>query len=324
MEGVLEAARLHKDLDSLRYLRDGGGSVDVFGVIVGLRVSLVFRPLNGLLGAYLPGAKPGILVTTERPLSIQRLTGAHELGHFFMQHRGSLDDTTVIQRSPFAKDYEPMEVAANSFATAFLMPNWLLEHHAERQKWTRLSFSDPHTVYQLSLRIGASYQATCWGLHQQGVLELKQAKILADAEPKGLKQELLGKHGLKSWYPNIWILTEKDQDILIHGEPHDIFIVRLREQSGAGYLWNLDQVKSAGFNIVSDERVVPPHDVEIGGAIERVLTAKSEVPTTGSFEFLQRRPWDESDVIGRLSLGYDLRGKEQGKPRVAREKLSVA
>ena len=323
LEGVLEATRLHAQLGSPKRLHTDG-NVDVFGVIVRMKLGLVFRPLKGLLGAYLPGDNPGILVTTERPLSIQRFTGAHELGHFFMKHQGSLDDNSVIERSPFAKGYEPVEVAANSFAAAFLMPRWLLEHHAEKQHWTRSNFAETHTIYQLSLRVGTSYQATCWGLQQQGVLNIRDAKLLADIEVKGLKKQLLGERTLQSWHGNVWVLTEKDQGTLICGEPHDVFIVRLKEQSGAGYLWDLDQVRAAGFNIVSDERVIPHHEKDVGGAVERVLTAKSEVPTMGNFEFLQRRPWDQSDVIGNFSLGYDLRGKEQGKPRAARENLPAA
>ncbi len=204
------------------------------------------------------------------------------------------------------------------------MPRRVLEHHVEKQKWTASDLFNSSLIYQLSLRVGTSYQATCWALQQQGVLNVQQAKQLADTEVKSIKKKLMGVHRPKSWRGNVWALTEKDEGSLIRGEPEDVFIVRLREQSGAGYLWDLEQVQSAGFDIVSDERVGSAPVSEIGGAVDRIVTAISEVPAMGNFEFLQCRPWDKSDIISNFSMGYDLRGKEQGRPRAARENLPAA
>ena len=35
----------------------------------------------------------------------------------------------------------------------------------KRQGWTRDNLTDPVTVYQLSLRLGTSYSATCYAAH---------------------------------------------------------------------------------------------------------------------------------------------------------------
>ena len=82
-EGTAAAARLHLRLRTQAQLTGASENVDVIAAALDLDVSLLFRPLKGLLGAYLPFPAPGILVTTERPLSIQRFTAAHEVGHFF-------------------------------------------------------------------------------------------------------------------------------------------------------------------------------------------------------------------------------------------------
>ena len=82
------------------------GSIDVFGAIIALETPLIFRPLQGLLGACIPG--PGIIISTERPLPIQRFTGAHELGHVVLGHDISLDGEEILnserpQHRPLAR-----------------------------------------------------------------------------------------------------------------------------------------------------------------------------------------------------------------------------
>src|SRR5579871_1638985 len=88
--GTMQAARLHRDLESETQIHQQGGNIDVFSATLRLGLPLLFRPLRGLLGAFLRDPIPGVLVTTERPLSIQRLTAAHELGHFWLKHQPSL------------------------------------------------------------------------------------------------------------------------------------------------------------------------------------------------------------------------------------------
>ena len=122
----------------------------VFGAIEHLGIGLLFRPLDGLLGAYIPVENDsGILVTTERPLAIQRFTGAHELGHAYLKHELRIDDEEILKRSPFARPiYDLREIAADTFAALFLMPDWLINLHAERQGWDWRNLSDPICVYQ--------------------------------------------------------------------------------------------------------------------------------------------------------------------------------
>jgi Zn-dependent peptidase ImmA (M78 family) len=134
----MEASRLHVRLASKERMREIGGSVDVFALSFGIGVPLLLRPLKGLLGAFFPEPMPGILVTTERSLSIQRLTAAHELGHYCLKHQPSLDDENVLRRmaasSPSAFDGPQFqEVEADAFAVSFLMPRWLIDWHCQRQ-----------------------------------------------------------------------------------------------------------------------------------------------------------------------------------------------
>jgi hypothetical protein len=85
-EGAAAAGRLHRRLGVREKLETGGGAVNVFALISQLEVPLLLRPLEGLLGAYLNSPSRGILITTQRQLSIQRFTAAHELGSGLIDH----------------------------------------------------------------------------------------------------------------------------------------------------------------------------------------------------------------------------------------------
>lgn len=325
--GILEAARLHLELDKQSSVDLLGGRVDPFAAILDRGGELVFRQLDGFLGLYLPRPRAGILVTTERSLAIQRYTAAHELGHFVMGHRGSIDDDDILQRTPSSNaSYDPQEIAADAFAAAFLLPDWIIEYHATRQAWTAPDLADPLNAYQLSLRAGVSYEATCRTLLQHHIITPPIAKTLLSPtwQPKKIKQQILGKNALQQWHPNVWILTERDEGAAIHGEPGDLFVVRLTEHAGSGYLWDLNRVEAAGFKVITDERRSTSDPQEVGGSIDRIVTAQSDGASIGNIDLQETRAWDASDVYGRLSFAYDLRGREHGLPRAARERLRAA
>lgn len=77
----MAAGRLHRTLETRALIESRAGAVDVFVAIASLDLPLLLRPLHGLLGAFLNEPIPGVLITTERSMSIQRFTAAHELGH---------------------------------------------------------------------------------------------------------------------------------------------------------------------------------------------------------------------------------------------------
>ncbi|MFC6645553.1 ImmA/IrrE family metallo-endopeptidase [Granulicella cerasi] len=325
LEATLEAERLHKQLGTKRRLQEASGAIDVFGTIVHSDVALLFKRLDGLLGAFMQKPSPGIIITTERPLAIQRFTAAHELGHWYLKHSASLDDESILHRSPYVDNaYDNMELAADTFAASFLMPEWAVNYHAERQGWNWQTLANPVTTYQLSLRLGVSYEACARVLRRNGLVDQTTLNGLLNVQPKQIKQRLLEGHSVANWYPNIWRLTEKDQGTTIVGEPNDVFIVRLKENSGAGYLWNLDQVREAGFHIVADERKPMDLPGEVGGPVTRVLTAQSEEPITGAIHATESRPWNPSDQTMSFSFTYDLRGKEHGLPRALRGLFEAA
>lgn len=116
LDATLEAERLHKTLKTKSRLQELSGQIDIFSSIVDQEVALIFKPLDGLLGAYLRSPSSGIILTTERPLAIQRLTAAHESGYSHLKHLASLDDESILHRSPFVDpDYDQKELRADTF-----------------------------------------------------------------------------------------------------------------------------------------------------------------------------------------------------------------
>src|SRR5436190_3623209 len=151
LSGALAAARVHKQSKTEEELTRTHGPIDVFGAILGQRAVLLFRPLEGLLRACLSRPARGVSITTRRPLSIQRFTGAHELGHVVLHHDSSLDGEEILQRPSTLNSTQ--EIQANSFASDFLIPAWLPKIHGRAQGWNRESLRDPAIVYQLALRM---------------------------------------------------------------------------------------------------------------------------------------------------------------------------
>ena len=180
----------------------------------------------------------------------------------------------------------------------------------QRQGWKASDLSDPANVYQASLRLGTSYLATCYALERHRVIGRNQREALIAVEPKKIKQKLLAGYEPPDWRSDVWLLSERDEGALIEGGRNDLFVVRLSENSGAGYLWNFDQLRDAGFALVNDDREKGNPDA-IGGVLTRKVTARSEDRVQGQVVLQEARPWMMDAPLHQLRLRYDLRGPEE-------------
>jgi Zn-dependent peptidase ImmA (M78 family) len=321
--GTMAAARLHQRLSLRRELKEKGGSVDVFGAILGTDLPVLLRPLDGLLGVYLNQPYPGILVTTERRLSVQRFTAAHELGHYELKHQPSLDDDNILRRlvppAPSATGFQ--EVEANAFAAEFLMPRWLISWHCNRHGWTERSFRRPDVMYQLSLRLGVSYEATCWTLARGNLITEELARELLQTRPREIKVALLRTYRPEDYRGDVWLLTTSDAGTQIDGSRNDVFVLRLEEHSGSGYVWNMDELNQSGFAVVRDER--ESLDSEgIGDPVLRRVTAVSPESHRGRISMHERRPWQPHLPLSTFTADFDLTGpEEEGLSRAERRSL---
>ena len=314
LNAVLEADRLHKEFDTKRRADQGKGRIDVFGMLVARDIPVMFRPLKNLLGAFIDDPSPGVVVTTQRPLPVQRFTAAHELGHAALGHETSLDEEEILTRSPFVdrESYDLREIQANVFASQLLTPSWLLATHMRRQGWTRDRLTDPITVYQLSLRLGTSYSATCYALAKHGGIDKAVCEELLKIKPKAIKQRLAAPYSPETWHGDVWLVTERDNEIVIEGSRSDLVVLKFLEHSGSGYLWQSGDLADAGFEIVEDGRIANSDKQHIGGIVFRTVIAKPQDGARGHVSLREMRPWQPSgEPLQTLELDVDLSGPVQ-------------
>lgn len=323
LSGSKAAARLHKQL-GLRDQYDGKKTaIDIFAVISQLDVPVLVRPLDTLLGAYLNEPQPGILVTSKRDRKIQRLTAAHELGHYILKHTPSLDDEGMLRRAvvrtPNRAQY--MEFEADAFAFAFMMPKWLIASVCKQHKWTKEDLLSPANTYQLSLRIGVSYEAICRTMNRYGILSKEEMDGLLGETRKSIKQEILNGVALDSYRGDVWKITNRDSGLTIKGSTSDTIVFDLAEHSGSGYRWHIDSLGEHGFKVISDRRHSCEQD-QIGSPINRHIVAQKKHADSGSVEVIEARPWKRDQRASDITVNYDWNDpEEEGLPRTEKLRL---
>ena len=267
------AQQLHQRFGLRERLLERGGRVPVFEALARCGLPPLFRPLDGLSGAYLPEPVPGVLIAARLPRKQQRLAGACLLGHAEFVHRNQSGRPLLLRRSSRERAADVGEYAVREFAEEFLLPLWLLEAQCARQNWTPAALTDPAVVYQLALRLGADYRSVCQVLLRSGagMVGPDAAACLRYAALDGIKAALLQGAAPVVKDGDVWELTPRDEGAVIEVGPEDLFVLRLPEHSGAGFVWNLEQLGESGFAIVQDKRVAPARTV-IGGCVDRLVT----------------------------------------------------
>lgn len=297
--------------------------VDVFDALAWLDVRVIFKPLDGLLGAYIRGDHPGVMISTKRPLSVQRFTAAHELGHAIMNHEPSLDSPNVLRRAAAGQKSRKIsgfasylqEIEADAFAGAFLLPNWLITHHAQKHGWTRSDLAREDTIYQLSLRCGASYQATVWALERNRIISTDARTQLLGFEPRELKQRIGHVRGAAETRSDAWVLNEGDHKADIAINVGDTVTVDLRQQAGAGYLWMPKAPAPASLTEL-DTSVLVDADV-LGSRSSKRAFYRADDEGFSSLPFEHKRPW-EHDSIEQVAFNLKIMKPERGLSRANR------
>jgi Zn-dependent peptidase ImmA (M78 family) len=329
LNAVYEADRLHKEYDTEARAKGGEGRIDVFGMLVGRDIPVMFRPLKNLLGAYIDKPDKGVMVTTMRPLPVQRFTAAHEFGHAALGHETSLDDEEIFikeinfeiqevqlwskvsstsTKAVAKANRDIREIQANVFALELLTPQWLIVEHMNRQGWNRDRLTDPAIVYQLALRMGSSYTATCYALNECKGIDRPTCEKLLKVKPKAIKQALAKPYEPDSWYGDVWLVTERDNGIVLEGSRTDLIVVRIPEHANSGYVWQFGELVDAGLAIREDGRVSEGAQ-HIGGIVFRNVIAEAQGGASGHVNLREIRPWQlTGEPLNSMELEVDLSG----------------
>lgn len=327
LQATAAAKQVHQDLDLPRRVTEGAGHVDVFEAIGELDIPLVFKPLTSALGLCVPAPLRGIMITTKRGLHIQRFTAAHELGHVVLDHRGSVD-REIVERGPlaFSEGRDVQEVAADAFAAEFVLPRWLYRHHIRAQNWTVAhDLRIPDIIYQLSLRMGASYEATCWGLLSHQILDRGTVDNLRAVQVAKLKASLGGEFKPGSSWSDVWRLTTRDDGALLAGNPDDLLRIELEESSTGGYQWQADVLGQAGYTVLSDTSDFSRNPLLYGASAVRTLIARPPENGAGDVVLVERQAWAPAEIDApSFALCLSLLGPEAGGlSRAGRKRLGM-
>ncbi len=242
--------------------------------------------------------QPGILVNALRPAGLVHMTCAHELGHFFMGH-GSTTDQTL----DYGSGAPLVELEAEWFAYGLLMPRFLIAKVMRHKGWTTESLNDPGVVYQLSLRLGVSYTAAIWSLSRQNLLSIGSAERLSEHKPRDIKRAIVGADG-QAISADVWLLDRGDRDLILEPRPNDRFVVDLPSHATAGFMWSLEDALRDGFVLrpvledVRTQLAAPEDAVRIGAdrnqryLLEHAVEDLALVDTSRiDLNFVETQPW---------------------------------
>lgn len=268
LEAARRAAKVLNEFSVRGRIKEGYTRVDPTQLASEADVTVMFRPLDKLLGGFLrEDGATGILVNVRRPRGLVHMTCAHELGHYFLGHESTTDETLDIGLSAHL-----IEQQANQFAYSLLAPRWLVVDIMNLKCWSRAHLENPSIVYQLSLRLGMSFEAMTWSLFRLKLISQTSASLTLAQKPKALKLDALNIHDAAVKVAgDVWVLDKFDKDRIIEPASTDRFVVDLPNHAAAGHLWTVDEVRCEGFVLepfVQDARTVPKrgaHPVVVGG-----------------------------------------------------------
>ena len=283
-------------------------SFDIVGTVLALEIPLLFRPLKGRWGAAITvgeGIK-GVIVTSKLGLHIQRFTLAHELGHIILGHKLSFDEQVGFL-GRFGPSSRPLqELTADVFASELLAAKSLVVAAAKRHGWSRSALLDATNVYQLSLRLGISFEAMCWALVGHKALTREVAEAHQSSPVKELKLRLAADVSISNPWSDVWRLTPADSESVLEAGPDDLFAVHLQDNASAGFLWELVDCGPVG-EVVGEMRGTVTN---YGEGSSRVVFVRFSAPGLHRLMFEHRRPWNKQ-TTSHIDVSLATNGKEE-------------
>lgn len=281
-----------RELERLR--PDYARPLDIFDVIEGAGIWLMFQPLGELYGVYRRiEAAAGIAIHSGHPLGLQRFTAAHEYGHHVLGHELSLDSADEIESGRPRSD---IELAAQAFAATFLMPvqrvNKALRRLGLELKPRALSAK---AAYQLSLEMGASYTATVTQLQVLNKIGRSTADRLRKQRPIDIKTLIGAGRRPENPRADVWLIDENADGRSIHAHPDDEIHVELPEPPTSGYRWALESDSQDGLIDLLEDSLEQNRELveqRYGGVHRRHLRLQVKEPGDIELRLRLARPWE--------------------------------
>jgi len=266
--------------------------IDVFGLCERLGLWLAFFSLDHLLGAFIPEGPGGILVTTERPVTMQRYTVAHELGHWRLGHTEgpALDGEEQVLGETTDED----ELLAQIFAAALLMPPPLI--FGVLRRLDLRSELLPIHAYTVAREAGVSYEAAVRQLANLEIIAPSQIPKLLDTAPLKIKTEIgYGRRPIVGT-ADVWPVDEHWDGHRLAVRVDDEVIIALPENRSTGYRWEFE-----GREVLREESPAPPAPPTDSPTATSELPAAREalIRSVGAGERHPEAPprWDAAELV---------------------------
>ncbi|KAF1703086.1 ImmA/IrrE family metallo-endopeptidase [Pseudoxanthomonas suwonensis] len=304
-----------------RVEQDGYTRVDPFLVALNAQVTVLLRPLEKLLGAFIRDERSGILINSERPAGLIHMTCAHELGHYFMGHSSTGDESL-----DYGSTASRQEIEADWFSYQLMVPRRLLAANMRRRQWTTHTVRHPVVLYQLALRLGISYSATIWSLVRHQLISRTDATSLLQVRPAEIKKDILESHDI-DLHKDVWLIEEGDRNCVLEPRIGDQLVVRLKRHASAGYLWSIDELVSEGFHVRPIAVSPDPHrdaDPIFGseGAAEFLVSHEApKADVAALIAMKETRPWENEEPASRFETKAQFEAISPGLTSIAKRKL---
>lgn len=317
LQAVTKATGIRKN-----FSHDSWAGFDLIEVVKELDIPLVFRSLDSLWGATVSSEDyKGIIINSKLPRQVQRFTLAHEIGHIILDHENSFDHEEDLKMSPRAskRNNRPMEeIAADEFASELLGSKSFIARNVRARNWGVSDLQERDNLYQLSLRLGLSFTATCWTLEEHDILEYDFAKGLVDnTTVKDVKTSFLNQSIDIKGHDDVWKLDAGDDDLVLEAGPDDIFVIKLSEKASSGYTWDGIE-KNPGINVLNSESA---QGKRYGDELEKIVHFELKGGGLHTLNVQHKRPWSD-EVLEEITIRirtWD--GSQNGLPRQIRQKL---
>jgi IrrE N-terminal-like domain/Chagasin family peptidase inhibitor I42 len=293
--------------------------VDVFEAIDQLGIVLAFAPLRRVSGVYVPGSgSSGILLHQGHPLTRQRYTAGHELGHHVFRHAATQDfDLESALRREDVDRWPDHEKEAEAFGAWFLMPRRLVRHGlAELGMDTA---RDPFDVYALSLWLGTSYTATARQLATTRIIDRTTSEQWARIPPAQLKRALAGDLVPDDLRNDVWWLDARHHEYPLQARPGDRVVLTLPENATTGFSWHFTDLPDdvhlladsfqeewePQLTLLDSETGANAEGELVGGTSQRAFVLEVDPHATGGVHHLglvKEQGWDPAPPGSRYEL----------------------
>jgi hypothetical protein len=159
--------------------------------------------------------------------------------------------------------------------------------------------------------MGSSYSATCYALEESKGIDRPTCEKLLKVGPRSIKRSLAKPYEPQNWYGDVWLVTERDDGMVLDGSRSDLVVLKVEEHASSGYLWQFGDLADAGLAIREDGRAASGGKGHIGGVVFRTVIAEAEDDggASGHVRLREVRPWQAAgEPLHSLELDVELSG----------------